>query len=345
MIDYASINFYVAEVIAPVAPTYKRDENDLNHLFTIDVLVRYKNNEKIFEKVKPANNNIKQIPIIGENVLVFQGFSHDSHRNKRDPQWYYTLPLGVQSGTNTNYLPINSVSFTPDPDAVERIVSPLQPYLGDLLTEGRWGNSIRLGSTISTKMLAPDLIKKYDVSPSWYGPIIGAPIIILSNSKESKKGKQYSVENIEADYSSLYLTSEQQIKTILLGDRNSRNPLTKFLPAETEYKNSQLIGSADRIILKAKTDVVVLDSPIGIVLNTTGEVKIGNDAADQSMVHGDVLVSILQKIINQLLSGVQVGDTYAPVGGYANGGKFAKDAQELLQELLSSTYFIKKNTY
>lgn len=337
MIDYASINFYVAEVIAPVTSTYKRDENDLNHLFTIDVLVRYKNNEKIFEKVKPANNNIKQIPIIGENVLVFQGFSHDSHRNKRDPQWYYTLPLGVQSGTNTNYLPINSVSFTPDPNAVERTVSPLQPYLGDFITEGRWCNSIRLGSTITTT--------NYDIQPTWKGSTAGAPIIILSNSKESAKGKQYIVEDIESDHSSLYLTSEQQIKTILLGDRNSRNPLTKFTPAETQFNKSQLIGSADRIILKAKTDVVVLDSPIGIVLNTTGEVKLGNDAADQSMVHGDVLVSILQKIINQLLSGVQVGDTYAPVGGYTNGGKFAKDAQELLQELLSSTYFIKKNTY
>lgn len=345
MIDYASINFYVAEVIQPITPTYKRDENDLNHLFSIDVLVRYKNNEKVFERVKPANNNIKQIPLIGENVLIFQGFSHDSHRNVRDPQWYYTLPIGVQSSTNTNYLPINSVSFTPDKNAVERTISPLQPYLGDLLTEGRWGNSIRLGSTLSTNMFAPDLFKNYDKLPTWYGPNIGAPIIILSNSKESKKGKQFSVENIQADYSSLYLTSEQAVPTLLLGDDNTPNPLTKFLPSTTMYKNSQLIGAADRIILKAKTDVVVLDSPLGIVLNTTGEVKIGSDDASESLVHGDVLVSILQKIINQLLSGVQVGDTYAPTGGYTNGGKFAKDAQALLQELLSSKYFIKKNTY
>lgn len=338
MIDYASINFYVAEVVEPLTPTYKLDdETDVNRLFTIDVLVRYKNNNKIFERVKPANNNIKQIPLIGENVLIFQGFSHDSNRNKRDPQWYYTLPIGVQSGTNTNYLPINSVKFNPDTDAIERIISPLQPYLGDLITEGRWGNSIRLGSTISTS--------NYDKTPSWKGNTAGSPIIILSNSKESEKGRKFIVESIEQDYSSLYLTSEQSLPELLLGDRNSRNPLTKFTPSESQYSKSQLIGVADRIILKAKTDVAVLDSPIGIVLNTTGDVKIGSDDADSSLVHGDVLITILQKIINQLLSGIQVGDTYAPIGGYTNGGKHAKDAQELLQELLSSTYFIKKNTY
>ena len=44
-------------------------------------------------------------------------------------------------------------------------------------------------------------------------------------------------------------------------------------------------------------------------------------------------------------SGLIVGDTYAPAGGYANGASYAQRAQELLQELLSSRYFIKKQTY
>jgi hypothetical protein len=339
MIDHASINFYFAEVIAPLTSTYKRneDENDVNQLFTIDVLVRYQNNNKVFSKVKPASTNIKQIPLVGETVLIFQGFNHESSLNKREVQWYYMLPIGAQSGINTNYLPVNSTNFTPEKNAIERIVSPVQPYLGDLLFEGRWGNSIRFGSTIITT--------DYDTLPTWKGATAGSPIILLSNSPESEKGKQFVVENLNTDYSSLYLTSEQNISTILLGDENSRNPLTKFLPSETQFNKSQFIGVADRIVLKAKTDIAIIDSPLGIVLNTTGEVKIGSDDAAESLVHGDVLLKILQKLINQLLSGVQVGDTYAPTGGYANGGRFAQEAQDLLQELLSSTYFIKKNTY
>lgn len=339
MIDYGSINFYFAEVIAPLTSTYKRneDENDVNQLFTIDVLVRYKNNEKRFSNVKPANNNIKHIPLIGENVLIFQGFSHDSGRDKRDPQWYYSLPIGSQSSINTNYLPINSISFTPDPNVVERIVSPMQPYIGDIITEGRWGNSIRLSSTITTT--------EYDIQPSWNGITAGSPIITLSNSKESQKGKKYITENLEQDYSSLYLTSEQNIPGLLLGDKNNRNPINCFLPNESNFSKSQFIGVADRIILKAKTDIAVIDSSQAIILNTTGDVRIGNDEADQSMVHGDVLLKILQKIINQMLTGVQIGDVYAPTSGYTNGGQYAKDAQALLQELLSSTYFLKKNTY
>ncbi len=63
------------------------------------------------------------------------------------------------------------------------------------------------------------------------------------------------------------------------------------------------------------------------------------------MVHGDVLLNILQLLITQILSGVQIGDTYAASGGYSNGGTYAQRAQSLLSELLSSTYFIKKNTY
>ena len=89
----------------------------------------------------------------------------------------------------------------------------------------------------------------------------------------------------------------------------------------------------------------MIDSPKAIVLNTTGEIKLGNDTASESMVHGDVLVTILQKLINQMLSGVQIGDTYAPTTGYSNGAAYALEAQQLLQELLSSKYFIQKNTY
>ncbi len=128
-------------------------------------------------------------------------------------------------------------------------------------------------------------------------------------------------------------------------DTDSRNPLNCFLPNESKFSKSQFIGVADRIILKAKTDVAVIDSPTAIILNTTGDVRIGSDEADQSMVHGDVLLNIIQLLITQMLSGVQIGDTYAPSGGYANSGTYAQQAQTLLKDLLSSTYFIKKNTY
>jgi hypothetical protein len=235
---------------------------------------------------------------------------------------------GVAKSSNTSYIPVSSF--------LEREVSFLQPYEGDILFEGRFSNTIRLGSTI--------VGGRYQNQPSWRGPESGDPIIILSNGTAYKKDS-YVVENIETDQASLYLTSTQNIPNLLLGNKNQRNPLNCFLPGESKFSKSQFIGVADRIILKAKSDIAVIDSPIGIVLNTTGEIKLGNDEADQSMVHGDILFNILQLLITQMLSGVQIGDTYAPTGGYSNGGTYAQRAQTLLSELLSSTYFIKKNTY
>ena len=53
---------------------------------------------------------------------------------------------------------------------------------------------------------------------------------------------------------------------------------------------------------------------------------------------------ILNLICDQILSGVQVGDGYAPLGGFEDGGKKANKARALLSKLDSSKYFITKET-
>ena len=128
-----------------------------------------------------------------------------------------------------------------------------------------------------------------------------------------------------------------------MGDSNTRNPIT-ISTSESQFEKSQFIGTADRIILKAKTDLAVIDSPLGIILNTTGEVKLGNDKAAIGLVHSDVLRDILNYLIDQILSGVQVGDGFAPNGGFIDNGAKAKRARALLSKLDSSKYFITKET-
>jgi hypothetical protein len=335
MLDVGLINFYFGEVIDNGASTYKRkdDNSDVNELFTIDVKIVQHNNEKIIN-CKPASNNSKQIPIKGENVLIFQGYDHTTSFAKKRRQWYYLTPIGIQSSINSNILPTTSDTFLADNTVPERVISSLQPFKGDILYEGRWGNSIRLGSTISTT-------DSYDQKPSWAGKKAGDPIIVISNSPESTTGKQFIIEDVKQDASSIYLTSKQNIPTLLLGESNKPNPLTCFLPSESQFDSSQCIAVADRIVLKAKTDIAVIDSPKAIVLNTTGEIKLGADDANESMVHGDELLSILQKIINQLNSPILCGTM---VGTFIDKSN-AVSAQTQLQKLLSSKYFIKKQSY
>jgi hypothetical protein len=334
MIDTGVINFYFGEVVpSSKSDTYKKldDDSDINNLFEIDVQIYHKNNTKIIT-CKPINGNIKQIPFIGESVLIFQGYDYSSSFVHRRLQWYYFPPINIQSSTNTNVLPVNSEIFTPDPLMVERIVAPMQPYRGDILYEGRYGNSIRFSSTVSTST------NNYSVAPSWTGTRDGDPIIILSNSQESEIGKKFIVENLNFDYSSLYLTSTQTIPTLTLGDANSRNPLSCFLPNESQFAKSQFIGTADRVILKAKTDIAVIDSPRAIILNTTGDIKLGNDEASSNMVHGDVLLNVLQKILNQLSSPIQCGTM---VGTFIDKSSVSS-AQRELKNLLSQKYYLTK---
>ena len=344
---------YVAEVKQKesVGDTYKRNEDDeypigktedsitgADMLFAIDVQYSLNGRPQNIKNVKPANTNIKQIPIPGESVLIFQTFNHESTLDETYPQWYYMLPIAVSSNINNNILPTVNEELVLDEKFEEENykVSPLQPYRGDLMMEGRFGNSIRFSSTIDFK-------DDYSESGNWRGNNNGDPILILSNGRNYKEDKQFVTEDINTDKSSLYLTSTQKIP-LVLGSNEQPNSLTGAItPAgnETNYIGSQLLGVSDRVILKARTDLVVIDSPLGIILNSTGDIKLGGEDATESMVHGDVLLNILQNILNQLGGLVRCGSVY---GSFLDT-QYAEKAQTQLQELLSSKYFINKNTY
>ena len=307
-------------------------------LFAIDVQYSLNGRPQNIKNVKPANTNIKQIPIPGESVLIFQTFNHESTLDETYPQWYYMLPIAVSSNINNNILPTVNEELVLDEKFEEENykVSPLQPYRGDLMMEGRFGNSIRFSSTIDFK-------DDYSESGNWRGNNNGDPILILSNGRNYKEDKQFVTEDINTDKSSLYLTSTQKIP-LVLGSNEQPNSLTGAItPAgnETNYIGSQLLGVSDRVILKARTDLVVIDSPLGIILNSTGDIKLGGEDATESMVHGDVLLNILQNILNQLGGLVRCGSVY---GSFLDT-QYAEKAQTQLQELLSSKYFINKNTY
>jgi hypothetical protein len=325
----ANVHFHIGEVIAdPHSTTYEYNKRN-NFEITVKTYTDFYDRQEL--QVIPFNNNIKQIPLVGEHVLLVQGSSAENNAETLYPQWYYLAAFSLNSNVNANLLPgvaPSNVPYTPETSFDEHEVSLLQPYEGDTLVEGRFGNSIRIGSTIKGGV--------YSTQPSWTGNNSGDPIIILSNGKTYKKDS-YIVESIRDDKSSIYLTSTQKV-SISLGDSGNKNPLSCYLPAETQFDKSQFIGTADRVILKAKTDIAVIDSPTAIILNTTGEIKLGSDTADQSMVHGDVLLNVLQKILNQLNKPIQCGTMS---GTFLDRSNIAS-AQRQLQNLLSQKYFINK---
>jgi hypothetical protein len=322
------IVFHIGEVVENKDPdtTYTPGELDKKNLrFCITVNVMDRNIVSTFRGVSPISSNILQIPIVGEFVYIIG--TKSKLNDSGTYQWYYFPSINSRSDVNQNFDSINRGSI--DEKFITKTITPKQPYRGDLLINGRWGNCIRLGSTVKPD---PD----YTIENTWPGNSVGDPIIILSNS--TKTESKYQIEDISKDESSIYLTSTQKINNLSLGSKTRRNPLTVFLPNESAYEQSQFIGVADRIILKAKTDIVVLDSPTAIVLNTKGKVKIGSDSADVRLPHGDVLYEILQKIINQLNTPIVCGSM---VGTFTSK-RPTKQAQRKLKKLLSTKYFITK---
>jgi hypothetical protein len=296
--DNYPVLFHVAEVIDSKSNTYKYigdgPDKTSDKLFTITVqIVNRVTKEYESYACKPFNMNIKQIPLIGEHVLIFKAYNQETTLTKTGIEWYYFSPYSIQSSINSNLLPGISYNTISEADAQKikpgvnfeaKSISPLQPYEGDLMIEGRWGNTLRFGSTTKNE---PGLINS-----SWHGAAstVGDPIIILSNGQINKPNKQFVVENIQTDNASIYLTSTQKIKQFKLQNK------LKIGSSESAFSKPQLIGTADRIILTAKTDIVAIDSQKGIELDAP-KINIGISDEKEPLLHSTATIELLKKLI------------------------------------------------
>jgi len=261
-------------------------------------------NVRIYENVRPANLHDLAIPLPGEHVLIFKGIRQESNTSTRRYDWYYLTTYALQTGINNNLLPgvtynINNTANNKELSELwksqisEKSVKLLQPYPGDRIIQGRWGNRFRLGSTLKNQ---DTVISKL---PPWKrgSGADGDPIIVLSNTKTSNNTNGFITENLNTDYSSLYLTSTQELPGYTV---------VKSLKQENGYQ-SQFIGVADRINLNAKTDSVTINAPNNIELNTD-KVVFGTQSDKESGIYSTELHDVLNNIINVLSTGVLSAD-------------------------------------
>lgn len=334
-----SIQYYIAEVKSyDEEHTFKYpDETGKKRLKTpYDIKFKTYSTSPISDFASPANNNIKQIPLIGEFVIVFQSISKLSSDKNYKNKWYYQPTLPIQdSGTNNSKLPELTSGIQVVPTSLplprstdgkaEKTIKLLQPYDGDLLIEGRFGNRIRLGRTIASP---PDNAK-----PTIWKTGQGKendPIIILSVDKETGDNDLY-VEEIKSMASSLHLTSTQ--------DLSNSYELSKQLTKSNSSTGSEFVGSADKMILQSKIGPVVIDAKKRLSINTN-EVLIGSENASSPLVKGD----ILEQILTQIIAAIQAG-VIGPAGIYSTptpGAGALAAAQSLLTQMKSKKFFIDK---
>jgi hypothetical protein len=191
-------------------------------------------------------------------------------------------------------------------------VHPLLPFNGDIIYEGRWGNSLRFGSTISTPTNTQLLINN-----NWSATgSNGDPITILRNGQPlntTDEGWIPITEDLSTDLSSVYLTSYQKIPFSIANE----NFVSYTTPPTTpsQYTNPQVIINSDRVVINAKNDSVLISGQTSVGLSSNGSVNIestseiniaskltrlGNKNANQSVLRGDETIEYLKILINEL---------------------------------------------
>lgn len=191
----------------------------------------------------PLNTNLRTLPIVNEVVFVILGPSKkrtedgDSQANS----FYYTNSIPIWNSTDQNAYPsqatvgntstdtnsINDIEDGLPNNPFNKVEGPkfgevfqdqgtiknLYPQEGDIILEGRFGNSIRM----STTSRYSETFSDFNVSPQNPWSLVGNfgdPITIIRNGQKEDipfDNWEPVFEDINNDGSSIYLTSTQNI--------------------------------------------------------------------------------------------------------------------------------------
>ncbi len=308
----------------------------------------------IINGVLPFFPNLKNYPLVNETVLIIALANKEFKNNFNNLTFYYLSPLNLWNSNQSNPLPYPTTKVTPNSQGKsyqeveqtgnpnkpsetgntifkpgiyfneDNIPNPTFPYEGDYIIDGRFGNSIRFGNTVSNDLTS--------VPNNWSTTgSLGDPITILTNNKHTEQPLFNSItEDINLDGSSAYFTSTQQIP-IEVSSQNSYLSYTTPPTTPNLHTGEQIILNSGRLLLNSTQDHILLSSKKSINLNTvesvnidaatqtviqTPELYLGGMETAQPVVLGNDLVDLLSKVLTDLdfLTGALQNQLGVPVG-------------------------------
>ena len=213
----------------------------------------------------PLYPNQKYFPLPGEIVMLMDLPSAPSPITNKTEESYYVSVINAWNSPQFNGLFLNEDkdvlynSFNQDSN-----FRGLQTFEGDYLLEGRFGNSLRFGSTNKAGGL--------DLTPWSTNPneLENNPITLITTQHNFKlPGSDLYVEDINKDGSSVYLTSNQSIPldTGNIAFSNITSPINV-----RDFTDPQVIINADRTIISSKSDEVLILGKTGIEAYSQGPI-------------------------------------------------------------------------
>jgi len=287
----------------------------------------------------PYDAQSKTYPLVNEIVLLFSLPDSSMGRSTNSKSYFYLKPLGIWNHPHHDAYPnpttygqnqleqqdykatefgavrqvtdgstdinLNSPINPSQNTFVEKVdIHPLMPFMGDSLLEGRYGQSLRFGSTAKSKST---INNNYSNSGN-----NGDPITILRNgqpTKVSPEGWIPITENIRQDLSSIYLTSYQQLKTFKVASELYQSYTTPPI-VPSLFTQPQIAINSNRVVINASSDSILLSAEKSIGLSTGGgvnidatsnyissnDIRLGSKDAKQSILLGDDTIEILKSL-------------------------------------------------
>ena len=220
-------------------------------------LIRYAPIDRVVEKEDvntlpyafPLHTNIKVLPLINEVVVLNNLPSEKSLDTfKAKVKVYYTTIVGMWNNPNCNFLADENDQGILEKEFIENPkIKPLSPYPGDILIEGRYGHSIRLGGTKTTT-------NTFTTSENNSKPFT----LITNGQAETPDNIRHTVESINDDSNSIYLLSDH---TVPLEQARDKTSAWKKAPVKADvYQGSQVLINGGRLYFNSKEESTLFSS-------------------------------------------------------------------------------------
>ena len=295
---------------------------------------------------KPLFPNQSIVPLENEIIYIMAMPNSNIQSDVNDVSYYYFQPINIWNSVHHNAIPdpINGESLpesqTQDYEQteggavrratdgsteidlgntfVEKLsIRNLQPFEGDNIIEGRWGNTIRFGSTVQDSIVP---------NPWSESGENGDPITIIKNGQHEEETDPWipQVEDINTDKSSIYLTSTQLIPIDVAS--KSFNSYFNAPQKPDFYQEEQVILNSGRLLFNSKSDSILLSSSDTINLNSINSINLdspttviqsekvllGDKNARESVILGDKFLADFRSLMSTLIS--LTGALQTPIG-------------------------------
>lgn len=213
--------------------------------------------EAVLPHAYPLSSAVKHFPFVNEIVVIVTGPTPDFQENSSEVLNYYSSVLNIWGSTHHNALPTQGVDFQfPIGKNIPELkdINPLYPFPGDVIVQGRQGQSIRMGGYKTEKNPWTEVSNN------------GKPITIIRNGQiKTKNGIDSIVEDIDKDVNSIYMMSDHKVS--LTSANTKRKSYNTEPKTADQYKGNQVLINGGRLYFNAKEESILLSAKESVGLN------------------------------------------------------------------------------